>query len=85
MATAQIPFTNDEDRLKTFVADRAKNVVDVDAESGVVLDHGPREVRFRLLETTRAYAQAKLTENDEADDLGRRNATYYRDLSLRIH
>ena len=37
-------------------------------------------VRYRLLETTRAYALEKLDESGERDRLARRHATYYRDL-----
>ena len=37
-------------------------------------------VRFRLLETTRAYALTKLLESGEADALARRHAAYFRDL-----
>ncbi|HKM62138.1 MAG TPA: winged helix-turn-helix domain-containing protein [Acidisphaera sp.] len=38
------------------------------------------DVRFRLLETTRAYALAKLVESGEAAAIGRRHSVYYRDL-----
>lgn len=41
---------------------------------------GVRALRYRLLDTTRAYALGKLTEADEATHLARRHATYFRDL-----
>ncbi len=37
-------------------------------------------MRYRLLETTRAYARAKLVESGEAEAVSRRHAIYYRDL-----
>jgi predicted ATPase len=39
---------------------------------------GP-EARFRLLETTRAYAFENLTESGEIDQVERRHAGFYRD------
>jgi predicted ATPase/DNA-binding winged helix-turn-helix (wHTH) protein len=36
--------------------------------------------RYRLLDTTRAYALEKLGESDEREQLARRHAEYYRDL-----
>jgi predicted ATPase len=50
----------------------AKSLVTADA-SGVTR-------RYRLLDTTRAYALEKLTESGERDTLARRHAEYYRDL-----
>ena len=47
-------------------------------KSLVAADVGHGEVRYRLLETMRAYALAKLEENGEAEALGRHHATYYR-------
>ena len=43
-------------------------------------DVGAGDVRFRLLETTRAYALAKLEETGETETLAARYATYYRDF-----
>jgi hypothetical protein len=37
-------------------------------------------VRYRLLDTTRAYALEKLSESGERDRLARRHAEFYRDL-----
>ena len=39
--------------------------------------------RYRLLETTRAYALGKLTESGEHGDVARRHAEYYRNLFQR--
>jgi predicted ATPase/DNA-binding winged helix-turn-helix (wHTH) protein len=45
----------------------------VSAEEGAV-------VRYRLLDTTRAYGLQKLTESGELETVARRHAEYYRDL-----
>jgi predicted ATPase/DNA-binding SARP family transcriptional activator len=50
----------------------AKSLVSVDLEGTVT--------RYRLLETTRAYALEKLAEGGERDQVARRHAEYYRDL-----
>ena len=49
-------------------------------KSLVTAEIGGDDIRFRLLETTRAYALAKLAESGEADALARRHAAHYRDL-----
>ena len=36
-----------------------------------------RETRYRMLETVRQYAQEKLVENGEADDLRNRHLSYF--------
>jgi predicted ATPase len=43
---------------------------------------GPR-VRYRLLETTRAYAREKLAASDELEQSARRHAEYHRELFVR--
>ncbi|WP_426437237.1 ATP-binding protein [Bradyrhizobium genosp. P] len=55
-------------------------VADLVAKSMVTADVGDGDVRFRLLETMRSYAAAKLADSDEADAVARCHATYYRDL-----
>ncbi len=50
------------------------------AKSLIAADFGENESRFRLLNTTRSYALAKLAEAGEADRLARRHAEHYRDL-----
>ena len=52
-------------------------------KSLVTSDMGAFEARFRLLETTKAYALEKLTESGEYDDIARRHAEYYRTLLQR--
>lgn len=47
------------------------------AKSLVFADTSERTTRYRLLDTTRAYAQAKLAESGEEDVLARRHAAYY--------
>ena len=62
------------------VSEIAERVASLVMKSLVVADMVGGDVRFRLLETTRAYALAKLQESGEAGVLGRRHAIYYRDL-----
>ena len=61
------------------VIDCVGNLVD---KSLVTADLGI-EVRYRLLETTRAYALEKLFESGEHGDVARRHAEYYRTLFQR--
>ena len=61
------------------VIDCVGNLVD---KSLVTADVGI-EVRYRLLETTRAYALEKLLETGEHGDVARRHAGYYRSLFQR--
>jgi predicted ATPase len=55
-------------------------VAELTAKSVVVADLAGAEPRFRLLETTRAYALEKLAESGERDRLVRRHAEYCRGL-----
>jgi predicted ATPase/DNA-binding winged helix-turn-helix (wHTH) protein len=50
------------------------------AKSLVVADARASEPRFRLFETTRAYALAKLSESGEVDTLRRRHTEYYQGI-----
>jgi predicted ATPase/DNA-binding winged helix-turn-helix (wHTH) protein len=54
------------------------------AKSLVVSDTSPDEPRFRLLETTRVYAQEKLERAGEVNEIRLRHAAYYTEL-LRRH
>jgi len=54
-------------------------IADLVAKSMVTADVGDGDVRFRLLETMRAFAASKLADS-EADVLARRHAIYFRDL-----
>jgi predicted ATPase len=56
------------------------NVANLVAKSLVATEVGGTHARYRLLDTTRAYAFEKLDESSERDRLGRRHAEYYRDL-----
>jgi predicted ATPase/DNA-binding winged helix-turn-helix (wHTH) protein len=49
-------------------------------KSLVTSDVGSATANYRLLETTRAYALAKLVESGELDQVARRHAEYFRDL-----
>ncbi len=59
------------------VVDSVANLV---AKSLVVVEIAGAVTRYRLLETTRAYALEKLAESGELDRVARRHAEYYRDL-----
>ncbi|MEJ0003654.1 MAG: winged helix-turn-helix domain-containing protein [Pararobbsia sp.] len=54
------------------------------AKSLVVAEVDASLPRYRLLDTTRAYALEKLVESGEWERLSRRHAEYYRDLFERI-
>ncbi len=58
-------------------------LVDLGAKSLVVADVGDSKQRFRLLDTTRAYAMEKLDESGEHEAAARRHATYYRQYFAR--
>jgi hypothetical protein len=55
-------------------------LVDLVTKSLVVADAGGIRPRFRLLDTTRAYAIEKLDASHERQPIARRHAEYYRDL-----
>jgi predicted ATPase len=50
------------------------------AKSLVTVEVGSVIARYRLHETTRAYALEKLAESGELDQVARHHASYYRDL-----
>jgi predicted ATPase len=55
-------------------------LADLVAKSLVVADVSGAKPRFRLLDTTRAYAIEKLDASGERERIARRHAEYYRDL-----
>jgi predicted ATPase len=55
-------------------------LADLVAKSLVVADVSGAKPRFRLLDTTRAYALEKLDESGERERIARCHAEYYRDL-----
>ncbi len=59
-------------------------IADLVAKSLVSSEIGATPVRYRLLDTTRAYVLAKLIESDTADAIQRRHAAYYRQSLERI-
>jgi predicted ATPase/DNA-binding winged helix-turn-helix (wHTH) protein len=67
----------DNEIAASEVVDGVANLV---AKSLVTADAGAAMVRYRLLETIRAYALEKLTESGEAEPAARRHATFFRDL-----
>jgi predicted ATPase/DNA-binding winged helix-turn-helix (wHTH) protein len=54
------------------------------AKSLISADTSAPATRYRLLDTTRAYAFAKLTESGEAGEVKRRHASYFLDLLERV-
>jgi predicted ATPase/DNA-binding winged helix-turn-helix (wHTH) protein len=61
-------------------AEIVEGVANLVAKSLLTADVGDVVVRYRLLETTRAYAFQKLAESGEADLVARRHAEHHRDL-----
>lgn len=55
-------------------------IVDLVEKSLVIADIGGDSVRYRLLDTTRAYALEKLIASGEFETVARRHAEFYRDL-----
>jgi predicted ATPase len=69
--SATATLAADTDRSESEIVD---TVLELVAKSLVVADVQSAEPRLRLLETTRAYARTKLTENAECDTLSYRQA-----------
>jgi predicted ATPase/DNA-binding winged helix-turn-helix (wHTH) protein len=67
----------DDNIMAAEIDDCVANLV---AKSLVIVDIGDTMPRYRLLDTTRAYALEKLAESVDAERLRRRHAEYYRDL-----
>jgi predicted ATPase/DNA-binding winged helix-turn-helix (wHTH) protein len=63
--------------------DAIDRLADLVAKSLVTVDVSGAEPRFRLLDTTRAYAIEKLDESGERERLAHRHAAYYRNLFAR--
>jgi predicted ATPase/DNA-binding winged helix-turn-helix (wHTH) protein len=55
-------------------------VINLVGKSLVTADVGGSDSRYRMLETTRAYATEKLTESGDSEATARRHAEYFRDL-----
>jgi predicted ATPase/DNA-binding winged helix-turn-helix (wHTH) protein len=68
-----------------FASDVIELLLGLVAKSLVALRGERRSARYRLLDTTRAYALAKLVECGERNNLARRHAKYYSDLLERAH
>ena len=60
--------------------DAIDRLADLVAKSLVVADVSGAKPRFRLLDTTRAYAIEKLDASGERERIARRHAEYYRSL-----
>ena len=63
--------------------DAIDRLADLVAKSLVVVDVNRADPRFRLLDTTRAYAIEKLEANGDRERIARRHSEYYRDLFKR--
>jgi predicted ATPase len=63
--------------------DAIDRLADLVAKSLVVADVAGAEPRFRLLDTTRAYALEKLQASGEREPIARRHAEYYQELFAR--
>ena len=61
-------------------SDVVEGVANLVAKSLIAADVGGWSVRYRLLDTTRAYALQKLRDSGELEQLARRHAEHYRDL-----
>ena len=77
-AAAAVPM--DAASTRTDAIDRLADLV---AKSLVVADVSGVKPRFRLLDTTRAYAVEKLEKSGERERIARRHAAYYRMLFKR--
>jgi predicted ATPase/DNA-binding winged helix-turn-helix (wHTH) protein len=63
-----------------------EDIASLVGKSLIALDGAAPSSRWRLLETTRAYALEKLAQSDETDQIARRCAEFFRDLlSPAIH
>jgi predicted ATPase/DNA-binding winged helix-turn-helix (wHTH) protein len=67
----------------TAGADAIDRLTDLVAKSLVVADVSGAKPRFRLLDTTRAFAIEKLDASGERERIARRHAEYFRDLFAR--
>jgi predicted ATPase len=65
------PGTESAPVVESLASLVAKSLVTTEGDSAVA--------RYRLLDTTRAYATEKLDESGERESLARRHAEYYRD------
>lgn len=76
-AVAAVCLDDDEERALTLV----ERLVDA---SLVVAEMHQGEMRYRLLETVRQYADAALREQEAADEIRRRHAAYYLELAEHV-
>jgi predicted ATPase/DNA-binding SARP family transcriptional activator len=77
---AAIAVASDADLDGPAVVDA---VTDLAGKSLVAVERSGPVTRYRLLETTRAYALEKLTDSGELDRVARRHAEYFRDVFVR--
>jgi len=65
---------------ETELASVVENLASLVMKSLVTTEGDGAVARYRLLDTTRAYASEKLDESGQRDSLGGRHAEYYRDV-----
>jgi predicted ATPase/DNA-binding winged helix-turn-helix (wHTH) protein len=75
IAVAADPETELDPGVESLASLVAKSLVTTESDGAVA--------RYRLLDTTRAYASEKLDESGEREPLARRHAEYYRDVFAR--
>src|SRR6202030_883691 len=68
---------------ETELAPGVESLASLVAKSLVTTESDGAVARYRLLDTTRAYASEKLDESGEREPLARRHAEYYRDVFAR--
>ncbi len=69
--------SGDDDVSRSAVDEMIANLVE---KSLVAVSFGRNEIHYRLLETTRAYGQERLTSSGEWKEISRRHASYYKGL-----
>ena len=74
-AACAVAAGNDVDEAQVVTS-----VVSLVAKSLISADMGGPATRYRLLDTTRAYALGKLGDSGDGDGIARRHATYFLDL-----
>ncbi len=62
-----------------------ERVIDLAAKSLIAIDLGNESARYRLLESTRAYAAEKLAQSGEREDIRHRHAEHVIDLLARAN
>lgn len=78
---AAVAVASDSDAGQSTMMDDIAQLV---RKSLVVAEFGHASARYRLLSTTRAYAQERLAENEEVDQFSLRHAEYLRQVTDQV-